>query len=236
MRPLTTAFVLCLGATACNQVFGLRETQSIDAQRYDAAPDAPFTCPAGNPTFSKELHQPILQRCSGYTPSTTGYALADCAEPTPGIAQGPIDEPLDLAPGLQSTGTVTLAQPRLTPEGDEAFVVWHDSTVLLAHIQRFRRNGDNTWTFESEIPLTLSAGVTLGSPSRGPSRRIMVLYAAAVHELAEDNGIWTDHATYTAQNLGVAGFYSCPNLTADGLRIVLYSQRPTDPGPIVLYA
>ena len=61
MRALAWVLLGC----GCNQVFGLRETQPIDAQQFDAAIDAPYACPppGTQPAFAASLQQVIAKYC-----------------------------------------------------------------------------------------------------------------------------------------------------------------------------
>src|SRR5512143_2261526 len=99
MRWRITLLALC----ACNQVFDLRPTKSVDAKHdfFDAPLDAPYACPATGetPAFGSLFHQVILQNCKDYEPSQakqTGIALCDDGQYTGNylLSEGPLDGPL----------------------------------------------------------------------------------------------------------------------------------------------
>ena len=74
---------LCLLLCSCNWVFGLEGTVPLDAQYFDAPPDAPWACPAQGalPKFSPAIHQADVgaNYCSDYTTSgARGLAMAIC--------------------------------------------------------------------------------------------------------------------------------------------------------------
>jgi hypothetical protein len=118
------------------------------------APDAPFACPPIDtaPHFSLEVHQ-IVSQCSEYTISRdANLAVALCYQgATTTIAQGPVDGPMVPARGLETLANPQLAQPRITPEGDELFLSTYDSFANTRSLSVYRNVG-GTWTFDRSVP------------------------------------------------------------------------------------
>lgn len=222
-----------LALCACNQVYGLAETRPepvVDAQYFDAPVDAPFACPpltAPPPSYSRFLRQ-IPQDCRDYSLSfATGVATARCFEPRDHVAVGPIDELLGPIAGMTSDpGGVQYVSPQLAPEGDELFYLRVASPN--GRIEHRLRNSDGTWATAVALTPNLPVAASLGTPTRGTTRRMMVKLATTGTDLSEieiaPNGTWSTVATYGYADLGVYYATSAPSLSPDGLRLVWSGQ------------
>jgi hypothetical protein len=221
--------VLWLAALCgCNQIFGLSPTEqlpAVDAQFFDAPPDAPFTCPGFGslPVFSRVFKQ-IQQDCRFYTRSAD-WATAECRDTPSAVAQGAPDGPFGSIAGLEGVFPLSYENPQLTPEGDELFVRYSDPSATTGTIPVFRHDANHAWTKAGTLSITgviLTAEVAFGTPSRGPNRRMFV----ANYDISELREVEVDAsyhatvvATYPTQQLG--GFLrSQPSMSPDGLRII----------------
>ena len=224
-----------VGLCACNQIFGVNTSQVApvtDAQYFDAPVDAPFQCPplGQAPHFSPVIHQPIIQDCSGYMVSPDrDWATAACESQ---ISQGVIDGPLTPITSLDST----FSQPSLAPEGNELFVLHHTALMAKASLLDFTRNPDDSWTqaYAVTTDLDLSISAEIGSVSRGPTRRMLVIAAftdPVVNEIAIDgSGTATDVGMISSTDLQIDGITTPPNVSPDGLRIVFSAAVSATPG------
>jgi hypothetical protein len=227
---------------ACNQAFGLRETQ--------LPVDAPPVCPAIGtaPAFSDVLHQDVLAMCSYYTPSPdSGMALAACDDGTMTfVGFGAVDQPLQQVAFPPIASTVNLEQPRLVPEGDRAYAVENNYDLNgSSEIGEYLPDGNGGWRFNGVLKFPpalfpISFDVSIGTASYGPHRHVIVSACNVgcadydLHEIVQqDNGGWLEVQEYTNQDLGTVSVDTA-NLTPDGLRIVLRGTLST--GSAVLYA
>lgn len=228
--------VVVLAALAgCNSVYDLRETAPlppIDAQYFDAPPDAPFACPptGETPQFSRVLNQ-VIQNCAELSTSTTGRAVAYCREPVVQIAEGPTDEALVPIPELVEVPPLHVDLVRYAPEGDELWVrIWHQNTVV-GRIAIYRREG-TTVVHSHDVTSpsgTFDSFVRFGAPSAGPVRRVMIRNGSqAMQEIEVDStGASTVIDTYEATDLGVATLGIPGNISPDGLRYVFNAGTST---------
>lgn len=230
---------LLVALCGCNALFGLDQTVplTIDAHYFDAPPDAPFTCPAagGTPQFSRLLHQ-IPQRCGEYATSSTGRAIAMCFEPTMQLAEGPLDDTLTPIPEFAKSGPPNLDHARYAPEGDELIVRRWDDGSVSGRILVYRRN-DGAWTYDHDIKLpnnqAIDSFVRFGSPSRAPNRRLLVRNTTSDFDEIEIDatGASTKIKTITPASIGLTNLAGIvPNLSADGLRMVVYGASSTMSG------
>lgn len=218
--------LLLLLLPGCNALYDLDATRNRDAapnQFFDAPPDAPFGCPAGEPRFKEALGQLPDAGCNSYTLASDGRALAAC----PTISQGWRDGALESVPLLPDT----LRAPRIFPEGDRAFMT--DVISQLLHL--YARSGE-TWS----LAMTIGAPMQfpdLSNPSRGPAARVILIEPAGaagrqLTELVESNGTLTPLYSVPVSALGVTDVVH-PSLSNDGLRLVFvragqpfYATRP----------
>jgi hypothetical protein len=238
------AVVWLWGLCACNQVFGLGDTDPApipDAQYFDAPIDAPFTCPEIGtlPVFSRVLHQ-LIQSCSGYSIAATGRAVAYCSEPKTQVAEGAVDDTLVPVAGLeQSPPSLRIDYARYAPEGDELIVRFvTQAATNTGRIVVFTRTGTGfVEAHDIKLPGQMTDSlVGFGAPSRGPKRRMLVYNVTnAYQEIEFDaSGTATLIGTYNAAELGVQAFTSIPpNLSPDGLRGVF--SGVVNAGSVVLY-
>lgn len=233
------ALTLCC---ACNQVFGLKETVPIDAQRFDAPPDAPFTCPAPGtqPQFSSLLHQAIAKNCLSYTTSIPmNRGVAFCVGPD-GIYDGAIDE----VPVMATLSPAIDADfPRITPEGDEIWVRHRGITPPSFAVYAYA--SVHQWTYVRDLAVpNVGADDVITAPSRklGGKRRFLryAFNGFKLEEYEDDGTTATLVRSYDlSSDLGLF-FLQFPNLDADGLRLVfagelqsakdtqtLYTDRPS---------
>lgn len=228
--------IVCL-LFGCNQVFGLQPTQSapgIDAQFFDAPP---FGCPAtGAPTYTRVLHQDVLQPVIEYTVSeTAGRAMA--YDFTRAITvEGPVDGVMKPAPDFPGGGqlTVTTDQPRLAPEGDVATArttKFGTSTLAL-----YRRVGGK-WPKIADLGIPLGPPDFMSSMTRGPMRRALISASGVFHEYEfDDSGTASEIVpAYSPGELGLFSM-SSPMLGADGLRLVLQASSFAGAPPRMYYA
>lgn len=218
--------VLC----ACNPLFGLdRTTQAppIDAQYFDAGLDAPFTCWAPHadpPMFSTSLHEVIQPtQCSEYTVAG-GWATALCFDPETHmteISEGAIDAPLTSVAALAPTAGTSFDTPRQAPEGSLVFL--RRTMAAARSIVAYRREA-GVWTSAFTVVPPLGTFERFGTPSAGPKRRMMIVGGTALmREVEIDNaGTMTDVRVYDGTNFPFNGLPQPPNLSADGLRMIVY--------------
>lgn len=234
MRAIGVALTLCC---ACNQVFGLKETMPIDAQRFDAPPDAPFTCPAPGtqPQFSGSLRQAIAKNCLSYTTSiAANRGVAFCVAPD-GIYDGPIDEvPVQatLSPAIDADF------PRITPEGDEIWVRHRGTATPSFAVYAYA--ADHQWTYVRDLMVgTVGTNDIITAPSKkiGGKRRFVeyVFQSFRLDEYEDDGAIATLVHSYNVQaDLGI-DFVAFPNLDADGLRLVFAGELQSSKMTQTLY-
>ena len=235
--------VVALALGACNQLYGLEPTESI-AVFLDAPIDAPFHCPnfGETPQFSRLLHQ-IPQTCVEWTGSlVSGKALAMCYEPLLQVAQGPIEGPVVPIVGFETVNKVHFDAVRTLPDGDQVLIRRWDESSVVGELRVYNRGANDVLTYSHEIKLpdgrTTDAFIRVGSPSRGPMRRMFTnLTGLGLAEIEfDETGASTLIATYTEADLGVQQFTGLPpNITGDGLRMtflgsgganaVFYSDR-----------
>ena len=205
---------------------------AADCGGVDACP------PIGTaPAFSRVIHQPIVAACTNYSESrTTRQAVAQCAvSQQMFVMQGPIDGPL--APIAELTGFYA----RLAPEGDVLYTGGYATggVAWFAHM----RNDAGLWERTVEVAFPPTSLNYLGTPSRGPLRRVMVVdynaqTALLEYELAPSGDLRLLDR-YSAADLGVAAFNgSMMNMSPDGLRAVFVAYGVGDtPGEMrVFYA
>jgi len=228
-----------LALTGCNWVFGISKTQltdspaAIDAKYFDAPADAPFACPApgGTPQFSVVLHQVPSSPCSSYTETEDHqHAVATCKGAVSETDSSQTFQPIPVFAGVMNS------HPRLSPEGDELFVVM-PASPSSSTIEAYRRDAGGQWQHDRTIDpgIPLGSTVYLGAPTRGPTRRMMIsdynnFTAFDAYEIELDATSAHVFYHYSMSELGV-GIYLAPYLSPDGLRMY-YSQQAQ---PMVFY-
>lgn len=228
---------LLLVLAGCNQVFGLRETVAIDAQQFDAPPDAAFQCPpAGTPpAFAALLHQAVTRNCVSYTTSHTANRAAAFCIDLDAIADGAIDE----VPALSIlTPANAFDMPRLTPEGDEMWVRHRTSNAATFAV--YRHDGEHQWSWVRDLPIPSSSrDDLLTTPSRSIAGvRRFLRYAFSelrLYEYTYDGTTATPIRAYDAAALAVT-FISFPSLTGDGLRLVFVGSEVGSTSALTFYA
>jgi hypothetical protein len=188
---------MVLALCACNRVLGLGDVGVRDAQLFDGLADAQPYCPAlgDAPTFSATFHQIIDENCHYYTTSSAGLALALCAGE---MSQGPTDAKLVLAQGFPAnTISISQANPRISPEGDIAYVDMFDLDNIKSTYHSFTHVGGTTWTTGPLLPLPTYGAPSV--PSRAPKRHLLFAdyIARNVSEWAQDSGgVWRQVRIY----------------------------------------
>lgn len=210
----------------CNAVFDLAKTQPappIDATYFDAPADAPYACPvAGVPAFSPYLHQAFVQfDCRDYNASLDGFAVATCTFPAQLVG-----DKLVTIPELADASAPGYGAPRIAPEGDTLFI------TRGPEVHVYMRTPTGAWIQGPSlaIPLTLDYGASIGVPSAGPRRRMMLKPLSsdtAIHEIEFDvAGNVNEVHPYTPSELGAPRDYIpvAPSLTPDGSRLVFVAD------------
>jgi hypothetical protein len=213
----------------CNQIFGLSNTELVDGPPLI---DAKYL--GGTPQFSAELHQ-RASACSNYTETEDGRVeIAVCGG---AVAEWDPTQGFVAIPALALT---TAADPRISPEGDELYVVTPQPPATSA-IDAYRRDSTGQWQHDRTIDPGVALGNTvyLGAPTRGPTRR-MVISDYNNFSMFDEYEIELDASSahvfhhYTLAELGGALLYFAPYLSPDGLRMyysaqaqpMLYFDRP----------
>lgn len=206
MRPAWWLVALA----GCDRIFGLSPTQL-------PPPDAPYACPAigSVPAFSPVLHQSVFQFCDYLSVSAdTNMAMAECFEPRSFVGYAPRETELVPVPDAQIPST--MRYPKLSPEGDQAFL--YDPQA--GDVTVFALTGD-TWALASAIPQITTA--TFSAPTRAPRHLLTATYNPNVlNDLIESGGVWTVHDSYAVSLLGVDDIEGV-SITPDGLRVIYYA-------------
>jgi len=209
-------------AAGCNTLMGLEPTTLGTMGNPNP------TCPAmgaAPPTFASSLIEILPRRCFSYTFSAdVDLAVALCADNNVlAIEEGPIDGAL-----TPSTIALTIGEnfqtPSLAPEGDLLIVRQFGGGAN--RFSAYRRAGTGWAWHRDVIDVPDDFLVTVGVPSRGPSRRILVGGEAGLRELVEDPDGWRVHAETPWAALGVT-FGAHPNLSEDGTRMTFLASSPS---------
>ncbi len=226
MPRATSAALLVL--VGCNQVFGTAQVRRTDAAYFDAAPDAPFACPATGtvPAFSRQFRQIAPQDCTSYTGSTvTHTAVAACRQDVgpPLLAAGELGGKLAVQPELTSM-LGALYTPRLSADGDRISALDKQPggvAVALFHLEA------GTWVRDPDIaaaPLIVAASEL----SHGPRAHLLIAYTPDDVRELEDQG----DGTWLEVGMGRATFGQIANtegihLSGDALRAWYDDGGPT---------
>jgi hypothetical protein len=236
---------LLVALSGCNQVFGLDDTQLVDAGHLflDAPPDASPMCadPSEMPRFDRELHQAVYADldCHLYQTSAIGLALAQCAPLATNQQRiyearvGPIGE-MAIARGDLGEPDVVYSIA-LAPEGSEVWLARYDVNEA-AGIWRYQRDADGVWHRMEKTPITFAAGQKISTVTRGPVRHLFVLESnTQTREWALDaSGNWIDVGVYTSAQLGTPLLFHL-NLSPDGLRMLMYARDQNNYLNVVRY-
>jgi hypothetical protein len=237
---------VCVSAvvvTACNQIFDLKPTQSVDAAHefFDAPIDAPFACPplGASPQFGSVFHQVVLQNCKDYTISAERQVAMALCDPGNGeyrydLTQGPIDGPLAIVPGFADPAW-DLQFMRLSPDGDKLFLLYYSTTLFMYQIRAFHFDGA-AWQRDPDLAM-LSSYAEFSAATAKPNRRAMLTDTSSrLAELVEDDtGKWVVAAVHPPAELGL-GVAGAPKLSADGLRILVTGVVASGGGEHVYYS
>jgi hypothetical protein len=217
----------------CNRIYGLDDTQRLDAQ--DEGP--PPSCPeVGAPRYSRVLKQPITQNCREYTTNEDMTAsLATCTSiMVIGSAMSradAVDAPLAPFAIEPTAAQRTFTYPRLSPEGDRLVVeqLYNGDGFDQPPLFSVYALENGTWQHDHELvdPMLVAGTEAFGTPSRRPARIIRVeLGTTSFTELVEDPpGTWrTNGRNYPPNHFGITDFSSPVNLSPDGLRIVFAAR------------
>jgi hypothetical protein len=217
--------VWVLVACGCDAVFGLRATAPAVTP-----PDAlATTCPpiGTAPQFSPFFYQVTAQNCAEYSPSAdTDMAVASCFDnATAVIEAGPIDQPLAGLTLVAVSDCTSLHHARLAPEGDHLFVAETSYDCEGTNeIGDYALTG-GAWTYAGVLAIPQGVDYYIGDFTRAPGRHAMLSTEdGTIHELAEQpDSSWLDVGTYTGADFGLPELiYTPPNLSADGLRALVY--------------
>lgn len=221
-----------LALTACNSIFGNRESVERDARFFDAPADGAVHCPSpvSPPQFSPILHPVIDQNCVGYAVAAdTHRAYAACAG---AVYAGNVDDRLDEEPGLprsSSDGAFSIADPRVSPEGDLLLLGTFDLVQTLSTYRSYTPSAAG-WVRGPDLPLPQYENMSV--PSRGPDRRVIAYDKNIGQEYRQDpDGSWRfarDVAFGPEPGVHIVW------LASDALRLISY-EAPTNNGEARLY-
>jgi hypothetical protein len=239
--------VVCACA-ACDSVAGLRGTAAadarpIDAAFFDAPADAPYACPPPgrnmSPTYSPQFQEVIATGdCRFYSFSkSANRAAARCTQSIEAVTliveQGTYQPPTlaqvfpsPVPPNGKSLGISV----KLSPEGDELWVIQLDTTSLVYTASVYVPTA-TSWTYDHDVTTIAANASDISAPTaKGSGRRFLYYIAPIVHEVVEGPpGTWTDVNQYTAASLGVAAIDDVPSMTPDGLRMVFSASFHAGP-------
>lgn len=216
-----------LALAGCNQVYGLDATQLRDG----AAPDAPFACTSAAPQF-RGTPVPVIASSNSdlarfYSISLDRRIAVTLRAGT--LYEGPGDSDQLRGAMLMPPPPAAFNSPRLSPEGDELFLV-HPESPATASIVRYARSGD-VWIRQPSPAFTVpTSQPEISIPTRkdlGP-RHVVVTVGAMMREYIETApDVWSLTTTYAPSDFGTMNIL-VPNLSADGLRIVFQGQGIAD--------
>jgi hypothetical protein len=175
----------------------------------------------GTPQFKPNYHQ-VLSGCANYTESEDHQrAISRCNG-----TQLYVSDHGQAFQAIPELASVTAIDSQLAPEGDELFVVVQAAPGSLS-IEAYHRDTTGLWQHDFTVMSGISLGNTvyIGTPTRGPTRRMMVSNYAGlfdVYEIELDSTSGHVVHMYTATELGTMVYFA-PFLSPDGLRLY-YSQ------------
>ncbi|MBA3391982.1 MAG: hypothetical protein H0T89_05020 [Deltaproteobacteria bacterium] len=232
-------FAIVPFTSACNRVFGLASTDLIPP--IDGpGPDAPAACP--------EIGQPLrgfsTQRAL-HTATGVYFYSADEQEQLAVAWEISGNRILEGSPAEPVLGVATFdntpndpKRPRLSPEGDQLFVV-NTTPSSVSTLELYQRAG-TTWAHRATavMPFNINSGVS--SPTRAgaaPVRRMVSERAGDLDEYIEGaNNTWTVATTHLHTQFEVVAI-AWPHLSADGLRLVFQAKQAfADPAQSAYYS
>lgn len=237
MSAVNRCWLVVLGASGCNWVFDIDRTRPldaaipIDAQYFDAPPDARPMCPppGSAPAFQAGYVQLPVGNCISYVPAPdSGDAVTYCfTGPKSYIQQGPIDQGVSeaqLSPPPPTTGG-TYAMPRVSADGQVLFV----ENTATGNIDVFHRTADGTWTTASQSFMDGSYRF-VSNATRGPLRRAIQTDLDGVNmtyrffELEEQpSGAWLPIEEHPVTDIGMS-YIDTVSLSPDGRHMTLVGQ------------
>jgi hypothetical protein len=218
------ALLVVLAVAACNQVYGLSETITIDAAYFDAPPRGIPHCPALGETlvFSPVLHQ-LHFDCIGYNASAdVDLAVARCRDADSyQLYSGPRDGPFAPVPELPvSMPDFDVTSAQLDPEGATLLVATFDLTNIVGDLRVYHRT-DAGWVRGADVASPPARASTI---SRGPDHRMLGTNGASdVTELSDASGSWQPVNTHTLSVLGVPSV-GAMWLSADALGVLFVAN------------
>lgn len=225
----------------CNQVFGLKPTESApqaDAQYFDAAPDAALMCPpiGGTIAFGDVLHA-IGASCIWFSSSqATQRQYSVCNQQ---ISEAPIDGTFAPVTGVTAGAGQHLDLARISPDGTTLYVRRWDDNVANSRMLIYTR-GTSGFSQTGEVTVTgvpYSSFITFSAPTSAPSPR-MLLHNGASSDVLEieiaANGVASLVHTYTPGSIGLESFFNAGSISVDGLRMMIVGSTPT--GGTLVYA
>ncbi len=225
-------WLLAIALGGCNQLFDIGSTRSldaaipIDAQYFDAPPDAPPACPApgGEPTFKAAYNQlTSAANCTSFTPAFLwGKSVGVCNSR---ISQGALDGPLDTELGIVPAAYATY--PRISQDGAVLFV---ENTQTLKVDIWVRNPADDTWSKKvntiDDASYRFLSNATIGSPRHAVQTDYNGANYSLVELVEQPSGDWAAADTYLVSTLGV-GTVDQQSLSSDGLHMTFYGQPLT---------
>jgi hypothetical protein len=218
MRAASSLVLLLVG---CNEVYGLDSTIRRDAAFFDAGIDAPHQCPpiGTPPRFSQRFRQVVTQSCRDFVVARTGRTLAFCRiDSLFTIGEGMLGQPMTPARGFDLPGTDYFF-PRLSPDGETAILrmTIPAGTYELGVFAR----GATAWELRSRftVPdMRVTSAITT-------NRHLIVATSTHLQELVDDGAGFRDLQVHTFAALGLDALQDQIQLTADGLRLLVYGRR-----------
>lgn len=215
--------VLLLFLSGCNLAFPLSPAPTDGSPPPTDGPIGSVECPAPGitPQYGSELFT-RASACSEYTEGPAGRGMAACAGSFAELA--PDDPSTAMIPRFTSTPEVQYQSPRLAPEGDQLFMVVRDDATGSRTLQTSLESGAE-WGSPSLItspgePDLLTIVLGVGTPSMGPTRRMMINVADGIHEVQLEGLTIQTITMYDSGTAFGITFVQTPNLTSDGLRAV----------------
>jgi hypothetical protein len=238
---------------ACNQLFGVKNTEPRDGS-IDVV-DAAASCPAigSDLVMSPDLHQVFTETCTWYEVSPSGLASGLCLGQRGSaefqnyvLTAGPVDQPLPVVDSLPDNSTLTQSEqisysnPFPSPDGTRLYSRKQDYTfttgTTVITFARFVRQSDGSWIEKDTVPIPNSYGIE-STVFHGPAgdRFIEVDATQMMSEWSEDGGGgWTTGMPHSVTELGMS-YVNAISLTSDGLRAAIQGQRTGDSFAQALY-
>jgi hypothetical protein len=218
---------ILLALAACNRLLDLHEPRHVDAPI-----DAPTECPPFGelPRYSDNSVQ-LFELDDGarfQRATATDFAIAVVNYPTFVLLEGPVDGPL--APS--SLSILDYVSVRLDPDGQTLYAL---AAQPAFRVDTYHRNA-GTWTF-GETVLDSIPGFAISTIARiGDEVRLLVIEAnGTLHEWRGQSGAWREMFTQTVADLAIDSYIAFPDLSPDGLRMILEGYAPGATFPAMFY-